>query len=308
MELKKLSPLIGLAILFVVLYSVDLGELAGIMEQVRFGWLLVACALVFISLPVMALRWSVIAKQAGMASPYWHLVQSVAKGVALGTMTPGKLGELYRATYLARSSGGKIGPALATVVVDRVLDLAMLIISGSIAVIVLTHTHLIELPTLLLVSVGCAILAAAVIFIRSALVRKVLIKIAAMITRRSDIHLHVKDFTSTLSMFRPTVMARAVGLTVLLWSMNVIAVYCIARSLSLHVPLWFVALVCPLIALFNLVPITISGFGTTQVSSVALLGLRGIGAEPAVAFSFLFIAIGLWLYAVPGAILYIMRR
>jgi glycosyltransferase 2 family protein len=308
MDLKKLSPVLGLALLGIILYSINLRALGAVLSGTHPGWLLLAGILALVSLPLMALRWHVLCVPVGLKSPYAHLLTSVAKGVSLGTVTPGKLGELYRAKYLATESGGTIGAALATVVVDRVLDLAVLVITGCVAAALLTHLYLVELPMALILAICLAALAGLTLLIKSAFVRKLLVRIAEMITKRSDIHLQVKDFTRTLSLIGPSAIMRASIITLFIWSINVLCIALILQSLSISVPLWFVALVFPLIGLFNLLPISVSGFGTTQMSAVALLGLRGIGPEPAVAFSLLYIVVGIWFYAVPGIVLYLMRK
>ncbi len=70
-------------------------------------------------------------------------------------------------------------------------------------------------------------------------------------------------------------------------ALNFWAGYGMARSLSLPLSSWQVGVLTVLSTLCTLLPISIAGIGTRDVSLVLLFSCLGLGREQALAFSFL---------------------
>ena len=69
-------------------------------------------------------------------------------------------------------------------------------------------------------------------------------------------------------------------------------------------PLFFVWVI-PLLGLLDLLPISISGIGTRDVTLIFFFGLQAVSAEQAVAFSLLYLFTSYWLIALLGAVVYL---
>jgi glycosyltransferase 2 family protein len=272
-------------------------------------YLALACIVCLVTLLVMTVRWRIlIGPQAHFS--FLDALRAVAKGMTLGVATPGRIGELYRARFLARSTKMTTAHAIATVIVERAMDMVLLLVASIIAIFIVAKRFLpsLSIPlTIVIVSVllVCVILAFTPHFGR------VLLKLMNRLLPTSWCSVaarHVRHFYHGIATMRPRQLISAMFFTVLIWWKNVLMVYLLAIAVGIEVPFLFVALVVPLITLANVLPITISGLGTTQASVLFFFGSVGALPEQSVALSILMIAVGIWLYALPGALLYALRR
>jgi uncharacterized protein (TIRG00374 family) len=260
---------------------------------------------------LMTLRWKTIISGTGIKTDYKTCFRSLAKGISLGMITPGKVGEFYRAKYMMEKTKKSIGLVFSTVVIDRILDIFVLMILGTICSIALIHLYLVQIPLWLILLFSGLVLAAIVIFLNERYMKKILLPLFSLFVPekyRSKIHFHFNEFYKGVRAIKKEVWMKGLLATLLIWVMNFITTYLIIMSLGLDVPFWYVAIINPLMVLINLIPISVSGFGTLQASCIFLLGLRGISPEAAVAVSFLIILVGIWIYALPGAIFYALKK
>ena len=136
--IKKYGPaLLGLAVsagfLFLALRNVSLAQLAEAAAQVKLFWLGPMVLVVLIDLFVRTVRWRFLLsgardeRGAAVATPLWMLFQLETIGLALNNVLFLRLGEFARA-YLAGLELGVPGVyALATVLVERALDIMALL-------------------------------------------------------------------------------------------------------------------------------------------------------------------------------------
>jgi uncharacterized membrane protein YbhN (UPF0104 family) len=90
-------------------------------------------------------------------------------------------------------------------------------------------------------------------------------------------------------------MAKAVGLSVVIHAFSIYSVYVISRGLGQDVSLGAFFVFVPLIAILSSLPVSISGIGIREAASVLLLGFVGVRPDAATAISFawfLSIAVG----------------
>ncbi len=86
-------------------------------------------------------------------------------------------------------------------------------------------------------------------------------------------------------------------------AIRVVQAYCLGRALAIDLPLGTYFLLIPIVLLVMLLPITVSGLGTSQVAFQYLFGQAGVAAPEAVALSILFVALGV-VGNLPGSVLY----
>jgi hypothetical protein len=86
-------------------------------------------------------------------------------------------------------------------------------------------------------------------------------------------------------------------------AVRVVQAYCLGRALAIDLPLGTYFLLIPIVLLVMLLPITVSGLGTSQVAFQYLFGQAGVAAPEAVALSILFVALGV-VGNLPGSVLY----
>lgn len=130
---KHLSTLLKIGItvigVFLVLQKVDLKEVGTILTSVRWGWVLLAVALMIISLVVRAYRWQLLLNGIGVVVPFHRLVSIYFIGNFFNAFLPsGFGGDVMRVVEVARDVPTDI--AAGTVLVDRLTGLLTLLIMG----------------------------------------------------------------------------------------------------------------------------------------------------------------------------------
>ncbi len=120
------SILLAVALLGFFLWRAPLAEVAETLARVRAGWVAVAVALALASYALRALRWGAILQPVGTA-PTVALLGCTAAGFATSTVLPGRVGELVRPLLLSRTTGLPAAGALASILTERLTDLATLL-------------------------------------------------------------------------------------------------------------------------------------------------------------------------------------
>ncbi len=124
---------IGISILVLVLWRVGLSALVEQLGRLGF-WS--ACLALGLSIPHLACkseRWRRMLHAAGIRVPVSHAFGAYLAGIAMGAFTPGRAGEFFRAWLPARRFGAPVAASLATVIADRVFDLAFLLLVSGLA-------------------------------------------------------------------------------------------------------------------------------------------------------------------------------
>jgi glycosyltransferase 2 family protein len=126
-----LSVAVGLGgtafFLWRALRNVNLGDLQRALAGAHRGWLIPMSAIVFVDLFVRGARWRVLLSRARPNAPIVELARLEAIGLAVNNVLPARLGELVRGMLAARRLEMSAFAALASVVVERALDVAALL-------------------------------------------------------------------------------------------------------------------------------------------------------------------------------------
>jgi uncharacterized protein (TIRG00374 family) len=102
------------------------------MAGARPLWLLFAVSALLLSFAVRARRWQTLLGDFGRSAPFGALHSAVYVGFAANNLLPARAGEVLRAVALHRAGGVRLGPALGSVVAERVLDgFAVLFVLGA---------------------------------------------------------------------------------------------------------------------------------------------------------------------------------
>ncbi|HEY1461467.1 MAG TPA: lysylphosphatidylglycerol synthase transmembrane domain-containing protein [Casimicrobiaceae bacterium] len=125
-----LAAAVGLVALF--LNNVDLRGVARGVLEARPGWLLLSLSCAMLSLAIRSLRWQFLLEPLGGAS-LANSFRATAVGFAASALLPARAGEIIRPYFLARQSRRGSRPisaagALATVIVERLLDVITVVI------------------------------------------------------------------------------------------------------------------------------------------------------------------------------------
>ncbi|MDE2142425.1 MAG: flippase-like domain-containing protein [Elusimicrobia bacterium] len=128
---KLLSAVLGLAgtafFLWLALKDVSLSQLSSALAGAKWVWLIPMAAIVYLDLFVRAVRWRVLLSRARPGASTWELFRLEAIGLGVNNVLFLRLGELARGVLAARRLNISAFAALASVVVERALDVAALL-------------------------------------------------------------------------------------------------------------------------------------------------------------------------------------
>jgi glycosyltransferase 2 family protein len=108
---------------------INLEQLGEALAQVRYLYLLGGVLLLILSLFSRAQRWVILLRPVHPGIRYWSVYAAMNTGYMINNILPLRMGEIFRAYFLGRAEGISKSSALATIVVERLIDtLAALIL------------------------------------------------------------------------------------------------------------------------------------------------------------------------------------
>lgn len=258
-------------------------------------WLVALAAVaVFPLLAPKARRWQIILADFGIALPWRDAFRFYAIGLWAAIVTPGQLGDGLKAWYV-QSRGGNLAPALASVIVDRLFDVLMLLGAASIGVAIYGSAfgaQFVVVGVLTIITV-CGIAVAA----RPALRRRA----ATLLPSAARVRIGRLRWVAAVqdAHLSGGSLLRALGWSVASFAATLARIYLCFRAVGVHLPLVTFVAVVGLSSLAGL--LSVSGIGTRDWALIALLGRDGIAHDTALAASFLILFLNLT-NIVPGLI------
>jgi uncharacterized protein (TIRG00374 family) len=116
------GALISIALIAVILYFVDLGEMVDAVRKANYGLLAVSFALSFAWLGLRAKVWQTLLRD---RPSFIDTFFTEGEGYLLNALLPFRLGELGRAFLISRKAKIPFPEVLPTIVIERVVDLGI---------------------------------------------------------------------------------------------------------------------------------------------------------------------------------------
>jgi len=274
---------LALGLISFVLRRVDLSSLLATLGRSALVGLGGGTALLLLSQLLAALRWRWII---GPSAPPWRVLSRFYLfGSAFNPILPGSVGgDAVRIAALTRETGAG-GEALASVILDRLLGVAALLLLAVVALIirpgmieVLAHRldwHLSQ-PALL---AGGALL----------LLLLGGIALASPRLRRRCAELLAPAWSLGQRLLRsPGLLLRVLALSLMVQSVLLLLWGLLARELGIPVDIILLMVGVPVVSLAAMLPISIAGLGIREGVWLVLLTGRGIPPETIVAWGLLY--------------------
>jgi len=300
-----LRVLLTAAILGYLATRLDMGEALRALLAVSPLHLLLVAALVACDRVVMIWRWILLLRSSGSpistaAAAHIFLVSSF-----VGSFLPaGVGGDAARAWSLSQITS-RLGDALASVVVDRLLGVLSLAAMGAAGLAAWTPDGI--APVRVLAAVLVLALASVGAFWADTILRTVVPAahhhgtLARRMLRLADAMAHYRGHRGAL--------VEVMGWSIVVQLLRIVQAWLLGLGLGLQVPFAYYLLVMPLGLLMLLVPVSVSGFGVPQGVIVWLLRPMGVPDPLSFALSTLIVLTGLagnlpglwlWLRATPS--------
>ncbi len=283
--------MLGLGLLIWLLLRIDIKGAWQVLTQVKLSVALLAAAMLLPLIGLKSLRWLIIIGQPVSWRSYYEGTLSYFSGLFLGFLTPGRLGEFIRVIYARRRLDGDTARGTISVLADRSLDLAALLIFGGAALLRLPGGNR---PYFF---IGWGSIFAGTFIPLILLILSMGNWWNRLIEKRdlSIGQIRLGYWLGSLAQFKPTSFLIGIPLTAAAYALFFWQGSLLMESLAIQQNYLVAAFTLSLAGLVALLPISISGLGTREWVITLYLGTQAVSAEQALAFSALvFLAFNIW--------------
>jgi uncharacterized protein (TIRG00374 family) len=278
--------LIGIGLFILILLKIDLGEAWQTLRNVDLFYILLSLVFQAFGLIFATIRWQLIMQKLDIRVRFSQSFTHQLIGTAAALVTPGQLGEFVKVLY-HRREGFPVPESIFSVLLDRLFDLGMLLLFGFLALAILFGV-----PTnfaIFLAAGALFFLVAAIIFFRYKKesgqwigngIAMLTPKTYKAAVKGDAIHL-----ASRVGELKLLFLLLCVLLTVVNYSFLLLRVYALVLALQISVPFWYFAIVVPLLRLVGLIPISVLGIGTRDITAIYLFGQVGVSESSSVLIS-----------------------
>jgi hypothetical protein len=314
------SFLAGMVVSAVALYfalrRVPFGDLLIYLKEINYGWVLLSGGITLPCFALRACRWRIILESHRKLG-FWQAFHPLMIGFMLNCILPGRLGEAARPFVLTKKENFPFTTGLATVAVERLMDLAFIIILSAIVLYTVEIAPdfsitfgSYQLSPALLETAGksllrlCLLLMAGILlftmpFTRT-LIKRLLLASPGMIffagpafkSRIAEKLIHpvlnlIDMFATGFSLLKsPKKIAECLALTGLIWGGTALSYYVMAKGcpgvdISFMESIALMVMICLFIALPS-----VPGFwGIWEAGGVFALSLFGVSVKTAAGFT-----------------------
>jgi uncharacterized membrane protein YbhN (UPF0104 family) len=281
-----------IALLGLILYRVPLSDLVAALRDAADLPLLAGLALGGLFVALKVLRWGWLLRCMGVACSWAEALYSFLGGMAVGLITPGRVGEVARSLYLRTEDRGFVSGAA---LLDKIFDVSVIVAVGAIGCA--SHGLAKTAAAMGLVALGLfgapllptAVLDGLTRIIPIAPVRRLAEKMTEPLKRLTALQLVTGSLQGVAS-FAVTMLQFQVILNAF-------------DTPTRHPGFAATLFAFPLIVLSNLVPITLSGLGVRENVAISLLAQYRVPAAVAVNTTLLVYAANSLLPGLVGALL-----
>jgi hypothetical protein len=280
-----LGLVISLAFLYATFRTVPFGKVMAVVAAARPDWILVSLGFVALSFLLKTLRWVTMLRSLGSTVQLRQAAAPFLGGIAFNNVLPFRAGDVIRVVAFQRFTGIPASGQLGTLVLERLLDLFVLmtLLFGTVGLIQAGMVDDALLAGLKLAALAVA--AAILIFIAAPrALRFVVRSIEARVPRlrpAGEALLRLSEAVATLS--RPLLILRLTGLSFLAWLAEGGAFWAVGMAVGVGATPEAALLALSIGTLSTIIPSSpgyvgtfhyftaraVSGFGATEVSATA---------------------------------------
>jgi uncharacterized protein (TIRG00374 family) len=279
---------LGTLLLWLAARSVDLHEAKNIVKSSDWRWIGTGIALFGGDLLMRTARWRVILSHRA-AIEYSRVARGLIVGYAVNILLPGRLGELFRVDYLARLTGVGRPIILASIFLERLLDLFIVVALFAVG-LALAGVHNPAISKV--IASGIIALAIGVValylIVRLAAHENMKFSVFQLASRlvseriTNRVLVMFGDFASLIEIVRTRRFLAAIALSIPIWFAEILSMYSICRAVDLALPPTALMVLLGAASLSTLFP-TAPGFvGSYQFAFVIVLGNFGVSDTLAV--------------------------
>ncbi len=297
-----LKIVIAILVLSVLVQKLSFERLVEAFVAADNRFIAAATLLLFLNLYFQFCKWRLVVHREKADVKRRHLLFSLLVGMALGLVTPGRVGDFGRTFFVRNVDWARL---LGLLMVDKLITLAVLYLFGIIGLshfISMRMHPFVWLPiflmTLILISLFLLLL------LRPELLRSLLARFHHLVTRHSA----VEKFLSGIEMANPALSARLLLLT-FIQTLTYCSQFVLLVQAFFKIPI-LAGFLSTFAVMFtkSLLPISIGDLGIRESASVYFFGQFGTPDVAAFNASFLLFLMNVLLPSLAGLVLLLFKR
>ena len=272
---------------FVLVFgSVDPSTTIDVIRTAAPGWVAVMAAFIFVDLMVRAVRWRRLLAPI-QDVPFRATFAYLLIGYLANNVLPARLGELVRCHYLGDREGISRATALGTVVVERVVDVAVVVAIAAAAILVLSVRGVVASAVLVGVAI-CVLLAVALAIGIAAHRLPGAARVAAAASRWPRVGELATRLREGLAVGGDArTLLAALALSVVAWGATLLGFAAGGQAVGIHLTIGQASLLASGVALASAIPSGPASLGTFELAAVRIAQALGVAAAPAFALALL---------------------
>ena len=271
--MKKLLPIISIALLLALLYFSDFGMVVETIAKANINLLVFAVIISVFTLLIKIIRWKTLIGD--MDVSFKDSAHSFLPAMFIANFTPARIGEPVRSYFLKRITGHPISLSIPRVIIERVLDILSLIILSILGISLFGFG--LEYPAL-----NIALLAASVVLIVLVLrSRRAISKLIGIFFKLLSFHEKARKwknrseeiterFYNGMRIQKRILVATSL-LSLFIWILEGFVFYLVMISLNIELPLLFIVAVFAFSVLMGTISFLPGGIGSTEFVFVLIL-------------------------------------
>lgn len=286
---------------YFLLRSVDLAKTAQVLLRASPAWIGIMVVTVLLDIGARGARWRALL--APIASlPYRRVLGYTYLGYLANNVLPARLGELVRSHALGEGEGISRTTVLGTVVVERIVDTAIVVGVAAVAVLLVGSGGIMAGAVVL----GFAFVGVLVVGLVLGVVAHRLPgaeRVAGVIARRPrllELGNRLRDGLAVAG--RPPTLATAIAFSAIAWSASTVTFVAAGWAVGIELSLAQGALLTSGVALATIIPSGPGYLGTFELTAVGIAGGFGIGRDEGFAIAILVHAMILAVTSIGGTV------
>ena len=300
---RRIAIQIALSVVLIgaVLWQTSPRKLADAATALSVPWFVLALVINLVAVLVMTERWRVLLVARGRREPgFGWLLETTLVSLLLGQVLPTAVGgDAVKAIDLSRRTGAP-AEAVSSVLVDRILGLGALVLLAAAGAASGGAGFGGDTVLAIEIAVGlaCALSLAVLFSVRA----RTLMRPLRPLARKLRIERPMRALYEGLHAYRdyPRALAWVFVLAIVAQLLRVLTVAVLVRGMGLDVGFGTLLLLCPVLFLVTIVPISLNGVGLREATFVVVLASVSVRREDAFVLGLAFFAVGV-LTALLGA-------
>ncbi|MBN1465020.1 flippase-like domain-containing protein [candidate division KSB1 bacterium] len=295
--------LVAIVVISLLVHKISFTQLLTAFSQADAGFITVATALLGVNILFQFLKWQLIIHRDHPTVKKRHILYSLFIGMALGLVTPGRIGDFARTLFIRNVEQAVV---LALLLIDKLITLVVLYFIGIIglAQFVAMNVHPYVWMSVFIMTIVLALLFF-IILARPQLLRRLMARYAVLFSRYPALDRFVNAFESVEPSFIFQLLAWTILQTVTYCSQFVLLIRAFHADISL-VNGYLV--VFAVMFTKSLLPISLGDLGVRESAAIFFLAQLGVPQAAAFNSSILLFAINILLPSVLGLGLFLFKR